>query len=292
MTPLYPLDRVCAEAIPDPELISDEHVRQFRVRGFIACDGVFPAERVTSAKAAVRDLISRNDPPFPHLDLEKVTDAQQASGPGREDYVRKLWSFVDADSRLKAMADDPTLVAIVERLTGSAVALFQDMAMLKPPRVGREKPWHQDMAYFRLDFPDGVVGAWIALDEATPENGCMHAVPGSHLQGPQPHYHDRDCQLPDDVIALNRSVVIPLRPGGTMFFHSLLHHGTPPNTSASRRWALQFHYAATNCHRVSLEEHAKLYHDSAGYAGCYPTRPIDTRPPVAEASGNEGQQAQ
>ena len=81
MTPLYPLDRVCAEAIPDPELISDEHVRQFRVGGFIACDGVFPAERVTSAKAAVRDLISRNDPPFPHLDLEKVTDAQQASGP-------------------------------------------------------------------------------------------------------------------------------------------------------------------------------------------------------------------
>lgn len=291
MTLLYPLDRVDDETVPGPGLISDEHVRQFRARGFIVCDGVFSAERVTSAKDAIRDLIRRSAPPFEHLDLENVAGAEQASGPEREDYVRKLWSFVNADARLKAMAEDPVLLAVVARLVGSAVELFQDMAMLKPPRVGREKPWHQDMAYFRVDSPDGVIGAWIALDEATPENGCMHAVPGSHLLGPQPHYHDRDCQLPDDVIALNQSVVVPVQPGGAMFFHSLLHHGTPPNASAARRWALQFHYAATNSRRISVEVHEKLYHDSAGYAGCYPTRPIAARPPVEAATVNPGRPA-
>ena len=56
------------------------------------------------------------------------------------------------------------------------------MALLKPPR-GREKPWHQDHAYFNLPLDTPIVGVWIALDEATPENGCMHVIPGSHREG-------------------------------------------------------------------------------------------------------------
>jgi phytanoyl-CoA hydroxylase len=287
MHSLYPLDRVYADLIPGPEMISNDHLRQFSRLGFIVCAGVFGAERVASAKDALRELIARTEPRFAHVDLENVVGAEQASGPGREGYIRKLWSFVDDDARLHAMANDPALLSIVERLVASPVVLHQDMAMLKPPRVGREKPWHQDMAYFRLDRPDGVIGAWIALDPATPENGCMHAVPGSHLLGPQPHYHDRDCQLPDDKIAVDQSIVIPLSPGGVMFFHSLLHHGTPPNYSGERRWALQFHYTAAYCQKVSLEHHATFFNDAVGYAGCYPTRPISTRPVAARTAGED-----
>ena len=50
---------------------------------------------------------------------------------------------------------------------------------------GREKPWHQDKAFFEIDVTSPVVGVWIALDEATPDNGCMHVIPGSHLEGPR-----------------------------------------------------------------------------------------------------------
>jgi phytanoyl-CoA hydroxylase len=168
------------------------------------------------------------------------------------------------------MSEHPRLLAIVERLLGGPVTLFQDMALLKPPHVGREKPWHQDAAYFLLGPPELILGTWTALDEATPENGCMHAIPGSHLAGPRPHAHVRDCQLSDDEVEreVAHDVVVPLKPGGVMFFTSLLHHGTPPNRSAARRRALQFHYARTDCRKIDAAEHARYFHDGTRHAGC------------------------
>ena len=55
-------------------------------------------------------------------------------------------------------------MGVVRRIIGEEPMLFQDMALLKPPRVGREKPWHQDHAYFDLELRTRVVGVWIALD--------------------------------------------------------------------------------------------------------------------------------
>ena len=91
-----------------------------------------------------------------------------------------------------AMAKHPKLARVLEKILGEAPAMFQDMALIKPPRIGREKPWHQDHAYF--DFPMGtrVVGVWIALDEATVENGCMRMLAGGHHDGPRLHFQRRD----------------------------------------------------------------------------------------------------
>ena len=149
------------------------------------------------------------------------------------------------------MSEHAVLVAIVEKLIGSKAKMFQDMALLKPPRIGREKPWHQDMAYFPLSPPEWIVGTWTALDRATAENGCLHVIPGSHHAGPRPHYHDRDCQLRDEDVAVEKDVIIPLAPGGVLFFSGLIHHGTPPNNSAARRRSIQFHYASINCKKKS-----------------------------------------
>ena len=153
-------------------------------------------------------------------------------------------------------------------LGGDEIAMIQDMALLKPPHVGREKPWHQDTAYFAMEPLELILGTWTAVDEATVENGCMHVIPGSHHGGPKAHYHDRDCQLPDEIVDVRRSLTVPLKPGGTLFFSGLLHHGTPPNRSAARRRALQFHFASTRCRKVELDQHAEHFHDAKGYAAC------------------------
>jgi len=163
---------------------------------------------------------------------------------------------------------DPRLMPLLEQLIGRGPRMVQDMALLKPPFVGAEKPWHQDTAYFDYTPLGGVIGVWVALDEATVENGCMQVIPGSHLDGPAQHYHVRDCQLPDRKVAVERAVVVPLKPGGAMFFSGLIHHGTPPNTSADRRRALQFHYAAANCTKMTIQEHGQWFDDGGAYAGC------------------------
>ncbi|MBM3459738.1 MAG: phytanoyl-CoA dioxygenase family protein, partial [Armatimonadetes bacterium] len=130
----------------------------------------------------------------------------------------------------------------LRRLMGDEPELFQDMALYKPPGVGREKPWHQDAAYFNL--PDGVcvIGAWIALDDADVENGCMCVAPGSHRDGPALHFQRRDWQICDRDAPADRAVALPMASGDCLLFHGLLLHGTPPNHSLRRRRAVQFHY--------------------------------------------------
>ncbi len=108
-----------------------------------------------------------------------------ATGPARISH--ELWSFIAHSPPLQEVSNHPRLLSIVEQLIGSPVKLIQDMALLKPPRIGGEKPWHQDNAYFLMEPLEKVAGVWIALDRATPENGCMHVIPASHRRGPQPH---------------------------------------------------------------------------------------------------------
>jgi phytanoyl-CoA hydroxylase len=268
---LYKSERIHT-AIEHPSLINAEHMRQYWTDGFLAVNNVFSPNEVTDAISGLTHLIRGGNPEYKGVTLEEATANHMAADTvppdEREHYVRKVMKFVDFDERLKAMATQATLVGIAERLVGARLVMSQDMALLKPPHIGREKPWHQDTAYFNYKPFDGVIGTWTALDAATPENGCMHVIPGSHQRGPQPHYHDRDCQLPDEVVDVENNVVVPLQPGGALFFHGLLHHGTPPNESISKRRALQFHYVSVECQTITDDEHEALFFDAGGYAGC------------------------
>ena len=168
-------------------------------------------------------------------------------------------SFVRHDDRLAALADDPAVLAVVATLLGDRPILFQDMALLKPPGGGREKPWHQDNAYFHLVPGTPIVGVWIALDEATLDNGCMRVIPGSHREGPVRHAFLRDLQICDGEVPVERGVGVPLPAGGLMFFDGLLQHGTPANLSGSRRRAVQFHYTVDGAVKTSADEHRDTF---------------------------------
>jgi phytanoyl-CoA hydroxylase len=263
---LYRNDRVHT-AVPHPDAITDEHLRQYAEQGFLAIENVFTPSEVDAAKAGISALIA-GDNNKDVVEFEKGVDVTGMSVEEREKYVRKIMWFVDREPRLKAMSSHPKLVGLVERIVGTTVNMIQDMTLLKPAHVGREKPWHQDDAYFALEPLDMILGTWTALDEATPENGCMHVIPGSHRKGARPHFHDRDCQLPDSDIEVEQDVVVPLKPGGTMLFSGLLHHGTPPNRSPAGRRALQFHYASTWCRTISPDKHGSYFHDAKGIATC------------------------
>lgn len=145
--------------------------------------------------------------------------------------------------------------------------MFQDMALLKPPRLGREKPWHQDKAYFNIDPRERVVGVWIALDAATTDNGCMHLLPQMPRQ-PIVHFQRRDWQICDTEILGNECVATPLRPGGVLLFDGLLVHGTPHNTSDQRRRAVQFHYHGNRYPQVRDEDRMALFGSEGRDVAC------------------------
>jgi hypothetical protein len=106
-------------------------------------------------------------------------------------------SGVVLTDHLKEGTQDPKDTAV-----NSNIELFQDMAMIKPPG-GREKPFHQDHAYF--NHRGAVLGVWVALGRAARANGCMVVNPGGHRGGPRAHFQRRDWQLCDaDALGLER----------------------------------------------------------------------------------------
>lgn len=252
---LYRHDAI-AQKVEGLDGITDEHIDFFRQEGYLAVESAFSADEVEDGLAGLLHLIMGGNLEFKGVTFEaKARENLSTLGvEARQDAVRKLMRFVDFDERLRSISHHEKLIPVLERLLGEEPRMFQDMALLKPPRLGREKPWHQDHAYF--DFPLGtrVVGVWIALDEANLENGCMRVQPGKHLDGPRVHFKRRDWQICDTEIIGKRCVAVPLKPGGLLLFDGLLPHGTPTNHSPSRRRALQFHYAAASAGKCSTEE--------------------------------------
>jgi phytanoyl-CoA hydroxylase len=252
--------------------LSEADLEHFRVQGYLAMNGLLTGAEVEDCKAALSDLAHRRTVWDKRVWSQEEPYFAQGGQDERADdpelRLRKLAFFVHLEPRLQHVATHPWLRAVVDELIGPGSRMIQDMALLKPPFRGSEKPWHQDAAYFDWTPLGGVVGTWIALDEATMDNGCMQVIPGTHLHGPAPHFHVRDCQLADQRVQVEQAVVVPLQPGGILFFSGLLHHGTPPNMTPERRRALQFHYAAANCQHMTIDQHGELFSEGGAYAGC------------------------
>jgi len=247
---LYDYSAAISSGIDGFDAVTNADIEQFHALGFLVIHNAIDRAAIELGRAAIRDLILNRD--NGNIMVESVVGKRFYELPDEErlDSVRKMMPVVPYDARMKTASENPALLAVLGRIMGEQAALSQDQAMLKPPRIGREKPWHQDMAYF--DYPTGttIVGAWIALDEATPENGCMMVIPGSHHEGPMPHWTRRDWQICDTDVRVGEIVAVPLPPGGCLLFHCLLHHGSPPTRSDRRRWALQFHYGPASVNRL------------------------------------------
>jgi ectoine hydroxylase-related dioxygenase (phytanoyl-CoA dioxygenase family) len=145
----------------------------------------------------------------------------------------------------------------------------------KPARIGEALPWHQDEAYWDPTMVYRALGCWVPLDDATPQNGAMKFVPGSHRGGIRQHRHlNDDPTIPGlyaDTSAQDEAdaVLAPLAAGGAIFHHSRTLHGSGPNRSEHERrayaneWQLSPERAETAAHRPWVEAGRKARADVA-----------------------------
>src|SRR5205814_122441 len=165
--------------------------------------------------------------------VAQVEPALQGSGDSTvpfEAKVRKVDGLVENDEMYRALAQDPRLIGILSDLLGPDIKLFRNSLMMKPAHHGSAKPYHQDSAYWSID-PPSLASCWLALDEATEENGCMRVIRGSHRWGMLEHRHLADFQVDETTLDTANEACVPLKPGGCLIFHSLLLHATSPNSS-------------------------------------------------------------
>ena len=143
------------------EDIGPEEISHYHDQGYLIVRQAFTDVEMQAAKQGLMDLIMGKNPEYTGVMFE--AKAQEIlptlSLEERQDAVRKLMAFVEFDARLKAISHHPKLLQAIRTLLGNRDSqMFQDMALLKPPRLGREKPWHQDKAYFNFPLDTPVVG--------------------------------------------------------------------------------------------------------------------------------------
>ncbi len=273
MTTALPVDLYSndqeAPTVPTLAAVGDAEVSWFHEQGYLAIRKAFDTHVIRESLAAVNRLIDGENAEFRGVSFEPGTGPSDDLSPAqRRLRVRKLMSFVDYDECLQALSADVALLDIISRLMhGERPELFQDMALLKGPG-GREKPWHQDMAYFNVPIDTTVVGVWIALDEATTANGALHVLPRSNHHGPREHFKRRDWQICDSEAPNGNDVVVPLPPGGALLWHGLTHHGSPQNDSTAQRRALQFHYRPDSVQLTTTEQRMQHYGGEIRGAEC------------------------
>jgi ectoine hydroxylase-related dioxygenase (phytanoyl-CoA dioxygenase family) len=114
------------------------------------------------------------------------------------------------------------------------------------PEGGGPKPAHQDNFYFGPTDIEGIVTAWIALDDSTLANGCLYFGDGTNLGPVYPHFAPEgepfNLQLPASVLDKQPMAPAPVRKGGVSFHHGNTFHQSGPNHSARWRRACALHY--------------------------------------------------
>lgn len=249
-----------AEGLDGWDAVDEQALVRYHEQGYLVVHRAFTQEEVNAGLEGLVGLVSGKCPEFKNISFEaKAREILPTLSPEqKQDAVRKLMSFTRFDAGLKRLAEHPRLLGVVQRILEGPHELFQEMALIKPPRLGREKPWHQDHSYFDLPIDTRIIGVWIALDEATIENGCMHIMPGWH-KTPRVHFTRRDWQLCDSEILGRKCLAVPLKPGGCLFFDGKMPHGTPPNTSSHRRRAVQYHYIPAQTKRTTKQERMAIF---------------------------------
>ena len=153
-------------------------------------------------------------------------------------------------SEFQAFVLDERLTALLAELLGASPLLSGDQIFMKPPRFGSAKPYHQDNFYFQCDPGDGVITAWIALDDVGKENGCLRYIDGSHKGGIIPHEavpgEPYNLVPPPELIDLQKESLALVKKGGVVFHHSQALHTSHRNESDRWRRGYATHWAAAD----------------------------------------------
>lgn len=225
-------------------MLTEEQIASFRENGFLYYGPVLTDQELTDLREALGRVMAG--------DSEKSPEALRNLTGDPENVVTQIVNIWEAEPAFERHLHNDRIVAMAAQLMGTdTVRVWHDQVQVKPPRIGGPTIWHQDHPYWPVIQPADLVSAWVALEDATPENGCMSMVRRSHRWGP---YHGGTVGsnpdgwgpaadpswLPEgETIEV---VPVPVPAGGVVFHHCLTWHGAPPNRSENNRPAIAVHY--------------------------------------------------
>jgi len=151
----------------------------------------------------------------------------------------RVWMADALDSFTHDQLVTPKIGSILQQLIGPNVEFLSVKAVFKNATTTFNSPWHQDWFYWQ-GAPK--LSLWLALDDATPENGCLRLVPGSHREHFTPRSvddgHGFGLRIADEDLAGRPVVTVPVNRGSAVIFHDLALHSSCPNVNGQDRWSM------------------------------------------------------
>lgn len=223
-----------------------KYLANYQRDGHVTIPGIFTAAEMDGA---VADAMAWADETLAAMD-EKDRQWYVDGNSKVASVLRKQDDPVFHRDVFRNLARHPKLTKAVEAFIGPGLRVAFSQIFFKPPEGGGPKPVHQDNFYFGCNDDDGMVTAWIALDDATIENGCMYFGNGTQKGPIIPHVappgEPFNLLIPDEEARRHVMTPAPVPKGGVSFHHGNTLHQSSSNTSKNWRRAAAFHYVNDN----------------------------------------------
>jgi chlorinating enzyme len=209
-------------------MLTDNEIHQYHKNGYVTPDFRLPTDLVEQIRERHARLLTKH--------------------PEFTNYCPALLAY---DTGFLDVARHADILNMVEQLIGPDFALWNSSFFAKPAGGGHATPWHQDGEYWPIR-PLATCTVWIALDPATPENGCLEVIPGSHKQQTLLQHNTSDRQN----ITLNQELAasqydagaaqpIVLETGQISLHDVYLVHGSAANDSSQSRRGMTLRFMPT-----------------------------------------------
>jgi phytanoyl-CoA hydroxylase len=220
--------------------LTGEQVRAFQSDGFLVVPGFLSPAELAELGAAVDEAVAT-------MGSRKIT-----SGPdwcdGDSYYDRvftqrlNLWRISETVKRYVLAPELGEMLCTLANVGG--IRVWHDQALIKEP-FANPTAWHLDNPYWSFTSKSSL-SIWIALDDATYENGCMYFIPKSHQLarsesvGIGENMKELFRVYPE--MAEHDPVAAPMKAGSVSFHNGLTAHGAGANMTRKRRRAMTCGY--------------------------------------------------
>jgi ectoine hydroxylase-related dioxygenase (phytanoyl-CoA dioxygenase family) len=215
-------------------VITKEQKAQLAKDGFFVLENIFTTAEMNELAEWIEAHQRRH--------AENIRKHGGTEGISRAEEITFTAFLAEEDENIREFVTRPEWVKIATEVLGPDVDLYWNQAVFKMPEGEKEFPWHQDDGYTPVE-PSPYLTLWLALNDATVENGCIYVRPGSHKQGLVPHRQSPIgliCHAADDP---DQGIPVPVKAGSVAVFYSLTMHKSGVNRSTGPRKAYIIQYS-------------------------------------------------
>lgn len=218
-------------------MLSETQIQQYHDDGYVLLGRIVDEAQLAAIASEEQRLRAKKKP-------DTWADADK----NRSVFFGALCDFSEP---LRTLCTAGPHVQAMTQLIAPHVALFFNQVVTKHPDQDTDRsafPWHQDNGYARV-LPDNNITVWMAIDDATLDNGCIWVVPGSHKQGLIEHDKQDDNWYQQANVEAE-GIAVPVKAGEAIAFSAYTLHCSKLNTTDQPRRAYFMQY----CHADAVHE--------------------------------------